>query len=488
MLFLGISIETQQTRAVVFSLESNAILSEGVAPHLAGNGFGFSDPSEWVRTVNESVHQCLGKIDHQRKRLAGISVAGPAQGMVFLDEENRLLEPTKKMEASAKTRAAQTLGRRFGGRPGVLELLGRPLERHSTAACLSWLKQEDPAVLGRVATILQPHEFINFWLTGVKRGDWSGGSETGLMNVVQREWCPEVITEIDARVGACLPELHSSDEVAGGLRPEIAHAWGVSDHLLVAAGGSRAAMEAMGAGTINPGEVMVSFSNEGALRVLIEKPIVDPLGELVLGCDGTGQWMLSAGQCRSGALVEEVKAQWGWDNGQFEQVAAAVAPGAGGLHYLSRGGQSVLQGLRAGNLTSSNLARAAMESAAFEMKRALARAGELGVKPTRIRLVGGSGEAVGWRQVLADVLGAAVASGSVYSSPAVGAALQAAVAFYHSTGENLTYTEVAEYALPISDEDWSYPSEDLQQGYRELAEHHGLLEEALQREGAVSGA
>jgi sugar (pentulose or hexulose) kinase len=114
MLFLGISIESQQTRAVVFSLESNAILSEGVAPHLAGNGFGFSDPSEWVRTVNESVHQCLGKIDHQRKRLAGISVAGPAQGMVLLDEENRLLEPTKKMEASAKRRAAQALGQSPG--------------------------------------------------------------------------------------------------------------------------------------------------------------------------------------------------------------------------------------------------------------------------------------------------------------------------------------------------------------------------------------
>jgi sugar (pentulose or hexulose) kinase len=95
---------------------------------------------------------------------------------------------------------------------------------------------------------------------------------------------------------------------------------------------------------------------------------------------------------------------------------------------------------------------------------------------------------VGWRQVLADVLGSAVASGSVYSSPAVGAALQAAVVFYHSTGENLTYTEVAEYALPTSDEDWSYPSEDVQQGYRELAEHHGLLEDGLKREGAVSGA
>lgn len=465
MLFLGISLESRHTRSAVFSLESNSIVAEARIEHSAETGTVFLDPSAWVRSVNESVHKCLQPLGGEARRLAGISVASPARGFVFLDAKNRLVIPRRRMEEASVEDVVKNFSRHFGGRPGMLELFGREIEPDSVAACLLWLKEHDPEVFSCVASVLQPHEFINYWLTGNRRGDASGSSLSGLMDVRTRQWSDVVMDSIDAGVQSLVSPLYSSKEVVGGLRPEVARDWGVIDHLLVAAGGSRMAMETLGVAAINPGEVVIDVEEGGRLRAVVEKPVVDPLGVLTLSCDAADQWILSKESRQSGGLVEEVKRQWGWGHDQFEQFAADSSVGAGGLSYHD----GVLDGIVAGNMTPENMARSAMEAVVLEQQQALSHLDALGLSVARVRLLGGYGASTGWRQVLADALGMPVASGSPLASPSVGAALQAAVVYYQSTGENLTFTEVAEYALPVADGDWSYPNLEKKELYEKLA-------------------
>ena len=465
----------------MFSLESNTILSDAVARPAGGPG---EDPAGWIQTVHTAVQECLARLGEERKRLAGISVCGSQDGVALLGRDNQVLR-CPRVRGKAAEQARCELGRRFGGRPGVMELLGRPLREEAAATGLYALKKEEPGALAEVSSVLPPRDFINFWLTGVKRSEYSGGSETGFMDVRRRLWREEVLREIDPRLPEMMPGLCSSLEVAGGLRPELAREWGVSDHLLVASGGSRAAMEMLGAGVINPGELLVNLAGAESLRVVLEEPVEEPEGELGLSCDGADQWMLSLERCRSGGLAREVKEQWGWDNGQFERVAASVPPGAGGLVYVSGGGgegPGVLCGLDRGNLTSPNLARAAIEAVALELGRALDRMRSLGIVPARVKLVGEVDAGAGRRQLLADVFGMPVASAGPLASPAVGAALQAAAVFYHASGENLSYTELVEYALPVHDGDWSHPRQGQTRFYEELRHNRGHLEELMEGE------
>ena len=102
---------------------------------------------------------------------------------------------------------------------------------------LLWLKQNEPENFAKTKTILLPHDYINFWLSGVKRMEYGDASGMGILNVNTRQWCYEICDFIDPRVREMLPELGSSRAVHGHLRPELAQAWGLSDKVVISAGG-----------------------------------------------------------------------------------------------------------------------------------------------------------------------------------------------------------------------------------------------------------
>ena len=130
-------------------------------------------------------------------------------------------------------------------------------------------------------------------------------------------------------------------------------------------------------------------------------------------------------------------------------------------------------------MTSPNLARAATEAVTLELARALDRMRELGGKPARGKIIGMAGAGEGRRKMLAAVLCLPVGSANPVSSPAVGAALQAAVAFYEASGENLSFTEIAEYALPVPDVEWAHPSDRPTSLYENLAARQARLDDLM---------
>lgn len=485
MLYLGIDHGPQHVRAVVFSLETNGIVSEAMRPGPGGSGaMLILDPAAMFRVIDECVGECLQRLGTDRGRLAGLAVAAQPTGFALLSRDHQVVHPERLPSRVELEAAAGALRRRFGGTPGVLEVLGQPLPGNSLAVYLSWLKQAEPRVLEEVAHVRGAPALVNGWLTGTTTAELSGASETGLMDVRRRQWSSTMLEEIEPRLAEWLPPLRPSTEPPGGLQREIARRWGVPDDILVAAGGSRVAMELLGAGGCNPGEVQVNLAEAGGIHLVLDRPLVDPKGKLSLRCDGCGQWTLSLDRCESARLSGEVMEQWGWDRGQFERVAGLVEPGAGGLVFLGGRDGGTLAGIGGGNLTSPNLARAATEAVALELGRALTRMRELGGKPARARIVGLAGDGEARRRMLADVLGVPVGSAHPVASPAVGAALHAAVAFYAASGENLSFTEITEYALAIRDDEWSQPGETRAQIYQQLAARQEKLEMLMH--GAIS--
>ena len=74
-------------------------------------------------------------------------------------------------------------------------------------------------------------------------GDASG---MGLLDVRKREWHEDIVNHIDAGLRDRLPPLGSSAEAHGTLRGELAAEWGLSEEVMVSAGGGDNMMGAMG--------------------------------------------------------------------------------------------------------------------------------------------------------------------------------------------------------------------------------------------------
>lgn len=490
MYFLGVENGLERTRSVVLNLETALVEAEAVVQHEFVEGLPVGhreqDPAQWIRSVDQTVRQCLEHLGDGRKRVVGIGVGGHPRAPVLLDRAHRIIRPTKLGWDRSTGRQDEELGRAFGGSPGMIELTGNTLEPGSVAARILWLKQNEPHHFQRLAMVMMPHDFINYWLTGVNRTEFSEAAQTGLLDVRVREWSGPLAEYVDPGFLEMLPPVRSSREPHALLRGELARGWGLSEDLPVSAGGSLAMMEVMGAGSVTPGSVTVTLAPVGRVALVCDEARVDPLGEIATGCDLTDRWLATTQTIQAAGGLDQVRRHYGWDGAQMREAMMAARDGSGGLLLLpgSRraGHEGVLYGLDGGNFRPENVARAGLEALLLEMSAGLERMRSLGVEPEMVRMTGGGAADGELRQLVADVCGLPVLPLRGDPSAALGAALQAALSFFHQSGEDLSYAEITSYVVEPDESQRCEPNQRRYQFYQDLLGRQRVLSEALRGE------
>ncbi len=447
MYFLGIDSGTQSTKAIVLDYETGRIVASAHRKYdlIAGLPSGHLEqhPSDWIQATDEAVAECVQKLGAENVKIAGIGVSGQQHGLVVLDAKDQVVRPAKLWCDTSTAAQCDQIAHEFGGQPGCIHLAGNAMLPGYTIPKLLWLKQNEPENFARVASILLPHDYLNFWLSGVKRMEYGDASGMGILNVRTREWCYEICDFIDKRVRDMLPPLGSSLEAHGVLRPELAKKWGLSDKVVISAGGGDNMMGAIGTGNVKPGVITASFGTSGTLYGVAAEPVVDGQGEVAAFCDSTDQWLPLVCTMNVTVVTEQVREMFDWSIPQLEAAVASAPPGAEGITFLPYlngertpnlpDGTGVLHGLRTTNMTPQNLARAAVEGATLGLAYGLRRFRELGMNPKEIRLTGGGSQSKAWRQIAADVFNAEVVTLATAEGAALGAAIQAAFATLNPT-------------------------------------------------------
>ena len=461
MVFIGIELSPAGTRAVALDVESAAIRAEAWVPHawLEGLPAGYreQDPAQWILAVGRAIRQCATAAGWVPEQVAAIGVTGPLRGLVLLDEADRIVRPTKLAGDVSVKRQADEIARAFGGAPGLIELTGQCPGVDSAAAEVLWLKQHEPRYFQRAARLLTVQDFIAYWLTGTRATAPGSASATGLFDLRRRAWSAELLEFIDAKLAGALPPIGADDQPRGLLRPKLAREWGLPEQVLVAAGGAAPMAAALAAGCVEDGSVAVDLGATGVLVGSGTRPVIDLRGEVQPFCNATGGWLGLATTASTAVAPEVIRRHYGWSVAEFEALAAGVAPGADGLLLLPYftgeviprlpEGTGVLHGITPENFTPAHLARAALEGMALGLGYAMSRLRELGFEPPEIH-VSGAGAASGvMRQLLADVFGVPVVALGGRHDAAVGAAMHAAVTFFHHHGESLGFDEIARYLV-----------------------------------------
>jgi xylulokinase len=435
--YVGVDCGSQGTKAVVVEGGDGRVVGSGYVGYgyVEGLAQGHREqhPQTWVDAMTKAVRDALAQA--KTKKIEGIGVSGQQHGFVPLDGEGNVIRPAKLWNDTSTAEECRWLIERLGGVREVVKLTGNTILPGFTAGKILWLKRHEPDNYARLATVLLPHDYLNYWLTGEATMEAGDASGTALMDVRTRRWSRKAVEAIDPELMAKLPEIQHSNKPAGTLRREAAKALGLPEGTLVSAGGGDNMMGAIGTGNTRPGIVTVSLGTSGTIYAYSEKSVVDPLGEAHAFCDSTGAWLPLACTMNVTVATEAVRRLLGLDHKELEDAVLSTPPGSNGvvlLPYLTGertpnvpDGKGVLYGLTPDNLTAGNLARAAMEGATMGLNFGFNRLKEMGIKPNEVRLTGGGSKNGAWRRMCADVFGVETVCQEVDEGAAYGAALQA---------------------------------------------------------------
>lgn len=451
MFYLGIDSGTQSTKSIVLDLETGAVVAQATQAYNLIDGLPAGHleqhPADWVDAVKNTISDCLSQLGDRKSELRGIGVSGQQHGLVVLDANDEVVRPAKLWCDTSTTDQCDQFASAFGGTDGLIAKAGNAMLPGYTIPKLLWLKQNEPENFERTKTILLPHDYLNFFLTGVKRMEFGDASGMGILNVRDKSWETDLVDFVDPGVREMLPELGSSNAVHGMLLPELASEWGVSADIIVSAGGGDNMMGAIGTGNIANGIITASFGTSGTLYGCAEQPVIDPNGEIAAFCDSTDRWMPLACTMNVTVVTEQVRSWFGWDHAELERQVASVPTGADGVSFLPYlngertpnlpNGTGVIHGLGGSSASPAHLARAAMEGATLGLAYGLRRFAALGLTPGEIRLTGGGSKSAIWRQISADVFGVPVVGLTTSEGAGLGGAIQAAHADGKGSYEDL---------------------------------------------------
>jgi xylulokinase len=490
-LLLGIDSGTQSTKALVVDARNGRVLgAAAVAYDLIPDlppGAKEQHPHTWREAAARASRQALKLAGARPGEVAAIGVSGQQHGFVPLDKQGEVIRPAKLWCDTSTAAECDEIMAALGGFKATIRKQGIAVLPGFTASKILWLKKREPKNFARLATVLLPHDYLNFWLTGETTMEYGDASGTALMDVRKRQWCAATLQAIDAELASKLPPLRPSDQPAGRLQPATAKELGLSTEVLVSAGGGDNMMGAIGTGNTRQGVITASFGTSGTIYACSEKPVIDPLGEIAAFCDSTNRWLPLLCTMNVTVATEMVRRDFQMDFKQFEAAAAKAPPGCEGLLLLPYlegertpnvpDGTGVFFGVTPRTFTAAHFARAAMEGVTLGMNYGLRRLAALGVKPTQIRATGGGAKSKLWRQLMADIFNAEVVTLKVSEGAAYGAALQALWCWRLQQGEKVRIDEITDRFVQLNRSETTEPRAQNVAIYRDLQ----ALQDSLSR-------
>ena len=434
MIAAGIDAGTQSIKVIVYDSVSREIIASSAEPLelIVGEGGVREQKASWW---TDAVIKCFSQIPADiRKRIDVLSVSGQQHGFVPVAADGSVLYNVKLWCDTSTAPECQEIEERLGGRKALSERIGNPILPGYTASKILWFRKNHPDLYGKMETVMLPHDYLNFYLTGkrvMERGDASG---TGLMDIFHGTWDRAAAEAIDPDLLDKLPQILPSPAIIGNVSSRTAAELGLPESCAVASGGGDNMMSAIGTGAVQDGSVTMSLGTSGTLFSSVSHAFHDKENRLASFCSSHGTWLPLLCTMNCTVASEIMRAFMGYDVKAFDKEAETAPIGSEGLMMLPffngervpdlPNGKGVLFGMTPDNVKPGNIARATLEGVTFEFLLGLEAFRENGIPVTSITLTGGGSKSPFWRQLVSDMSGCPVRVPVSSEAAALGAALQ----------------------------------------------------------------
>lgn len=433
----GIDTGTQSTKVLCYDVATKTVLLTVSASHEMFSSDDGTREQEAIWYL-DAIRSCFKQIDPAIKRqIIAIGVSAQQHGFVPVGKDGEVLAPVKLWCDTSTKAQCDELTEKLGGEERVFSLLGNQILPGYTLSKILHLKQHRKAAYDKLAHILLPHDYINYYLTGEYSAEAGDASGTAFFDVKNKVWSREVLQAVDAGrdLYSMLPPLVQAGQSCGSVQSSTADELGIPSGIPVSCGAGDNMAGAIGTGCVGKGDLTMSMGTSGTLFGYSDTCITDDKGRLAAFCSSSGGYLPLLCTMNCTITTESVRALFGYDVKQLDLLASQAPIGCEGVTMLPffngervpnlPHGKGVIAGLDMGNMKVQNIARSALESSIYAMKGGLDAFRELGFVPRRIILTGGGAKSAIWRQIACDVMQLPLAVPKVAESAAFGAALQA---------------------------------------------------------------
>ncbi|WP_176014964.1 FGGY-family carbohydrate kinase [Victivallis sp. Marseille-Q1083] len=437
--FLGLDIGTTAVKAAVFDPAGircgSALVEyrlETPAPDIVE-----LNPELYWQAAQQAMAAAVGQSGLAPARIAALAVTGQAETLIGVDRDGRAVRPAIVwLDNRAKAEAAE-LERQFG-REKLFRLSGQPEMLPAwPAAKILWLRRHEPEAFRRTAKFLMVEDYIAWHLTGQYATCRGLLPSSSYYNLTTGRYAPEMLDFLGITQRQ-LPTLFDPGQCYGPCR---------RCNSVIAAGTPVAAAPfdhiagALGAGCVMPGTIAASTGSSLAIFAESGQLCYDEQRRIGTYCSfRPGAYALLPWAPTAGMLLKYFRDQFAGEvsYAELDALAAAVPPGSDGLLLLPHcagsvspltnpGARGVAYGITLAH-HRGHWARAVMEAVAALLRDNLAALPGRNTKIREIRLLGGPARSPLWRQIIADTLGLPVTLTSGDETPALGAAMLAAIA------------------------------------------------------------
>jgi len=433
---LGVDIGTTSTKTVAFDPTGVAIATAAIRYplHEPAPGYAEQDPEEIVTAVLTTISQVVSQTTPHP--VAGVAFSSAMHSLVGLDPAGRPLTAVLTWADSRASTQAERIRASAGGL-ALHRRTGTPLHPMAPLPKLVWFREREPELHERAAHWVGIKDYVLLQLCEALVTDHSLASASGLMDIHQLAWDPEALGLAGISVDQ-LPELVSTTTVLPGISASAAAATGLPPETPVVVGAGDGPLANLGLGAVRAGVAACSIGTSGAIRVVVDKPMVDPLGGVFCYALTEDRWVVGgainnggvvlgwAGDALAPDLVDEPERR-------LLELAAEAPAGSGGLlmlpYLLSERAphwSAVPRGAYVG-LTREHhrehLVRAALEGVCQQLGLVLQATRAAGNEIHELRATGGFAQSALWKQMLADVLDMDVGFPAGHEGSSFGAAL-----------------------------------------------------------------
>src|SRR5437870_13444560 len=171
-LLLGIDSGTQSTKVLVVDARDGKVLASAaqeyeLIPNLPP-GAKEQHPHTWRDATASGIRRALRQAKAVAAEVQAIGVSGQQHAFVPLDKDGEVIRPAKLWCDTSTAAECEEIMSELGGFKPTIRTLGNAVLPGFTASKFLWLKKMEPENFERLATVLLPHDYLNYWRTGEK--------------------------------------------------------------------------------------------------------------------------------------------------------------------------------------------------------------------------------------------------------------------------------------------------------------------------------
>ncbi|MFC7788434.1 xylulokinase [Microbacterium sp. MAHUQ-60] len=415
-LVAGVDSSTQQTKLVVLDLACGDLVHSSALPHPDGTEL---DPAHWWSALH-------GSGSAEPPGTAAMSIAAQQHSTIFLDADGDSVRPALLWNDLRASESARRLREELGD-AAWLDATGLLPDSAHPVSKLRWIAEHEPENAARIASVLLPHDWLTWHVTG-RRGapvtDRSDASATGYWSPRTERFRDDLVARAlghRTRVPTVLPVSGRAGETAAGT--------------LVAPGCGDNAATHLALDTV-PGDVIISIGTSVTVSMRTLHPVNDPTGTIDTMADSRSGFIPIVVLLNGARVLLGTARMLGIGLKRLDELAGSAAPDANGallIPYLdgernpsAAASSGMLVGLSRKSMTPADIARATVLGLGCAISNAFDTMTRSGASPRRILLVGGGARAACVRQVIADLIGHPIEWPTHREHAAYGAARQAA--------------------------------------------------------------